>query len=102
MAGQQLDNISAIEAQELLKDKNTVFIDVREPYEYANGHIPKAKNIPVGQIKDRMSEINKERQVVLVCASGMRSQRAANMLASDGYNVKNMSGGMSAWRGNVS
>ncbi|MDA3846267.1 MAG: rhodanese-like domain-containing protein [Vallitaleaceae bacterium] len=102
MAGQKVDNISAVEAQELLKDKNTVFVDVREPYEYANGHIAKASNIPVGQIKERMNQINKEKQVVVVCASGMRSQRAAGILASEGYNVKNMTGGMSSWRGKVS
>lgn len=102
MTGAQVDNISASEAQELLRDQNTIFVDVREPYEYKSGHIAKAKNIPVGQIAGRLAEINKEKQVVVVCASGMRSQRAAGVLAREGYQVKNMAGGMSAWRGKVS
>jgi rhodanese-related sulfurtransferase len=102
MAGQKLENISAVDAQVLLKDTNTIFVDVRESYEYKSGHIAKAKNIPVGQVKNRLPEINKDKQVIVVCASGMRSHRVANILASEGYNVKNMAGGMSAWRGRVS
>lgn len=98
MTGAGVENISPDEAKALLKDSNTVFVDVREPYEYKNGHIAKAKNIPLGQISGRMTEINKDKQVVVVCASGARSSRAAGMLTSAGYEVKNMSGGMSRWQ----
>lgn len=96
------ENISASDVEGLLKDKNIQIIDVRESYEYKSGHIPKAKLIPLGQLTSRMNEINKNKQIILVCASGSRSGRAANLLASEGYKVKNMTGGMSAWRAKLS
>lgn len=98
MTGAGVENISPDEAKALLRDSNTIFVDVREPFEYKNGHIAKAKNIPLGQINGRLSEINKDKQVVVVCASGARSQRAAGILISAGYTVKNMAGGMSRWQ----
>ncbi|WP_105615233.1 rhodanese-like domain-containing protein [Vallitalea okinawensis] len=96
------ENITAKEVESLINDKNTQIIDVRESYEYKSGHIPKAKLIPLGQLTGRLNEVNKNKQVILVCASGSRSGRAANLLAGEGYNVKNMTGGMSAWRAKLS
>lgn len=95
------ENIDATSVDQIRNDKNTMIVDVRESYEYNNGHIPKSKNIPVGQISNRLSEINKDKQIIVVCASGARSARAAGILARGGYNVKNMKGGMMTWRGKV-
>ena len=102
MFKKKYNDVTAEEVSRLLSDKDTVVIDVREPYEYKNGHIPKAKNIPLSQLPGRVGEISKERHVVLVCASGSRSARAAGLLGNQGYKVSNMLGGMYSWKGKVS
>lgn len=97
----EYENISAQEVETQMKDSNTVIIDVREPYEYSSGHIPKAKLMPLGSLAQKVDDINKEKEIIVVCASGARSARAAGYLGKLGYNVKNMSGGMSMWRGSI-
>ena len=77
-------------------------IDVREPYEYADGHIPGAELLPLGQVPGALAKLRKEDTYVFVCRSGARSLRAAQFVASHGYpNVINMHGGMLSWQGNV-
>lgn len=73
-------------------------IDVREDEEVAEGMIPGAKHIPLGQLPERYGEIPRSGEVVLVCRSGGRSGRACEYLQSLGVSgVKNMTGGMLAW-----
>lgn len=74
-------------------------IDVREVYEYREGHIPGSKLIPLGQLTRRLGEIgNKDQEVIVVCRSGNRSSHAARQLAGLGYNkVINLRGGMVGW-----
>lgn len=73
-------------------------IDVREDEEVAQGMIPGAKHIPLMQIPDRMSEISKDTETILVCRSGNRSGRAYDFLTAQGFSqLKNMSGGMLEW-----
>ncbi|HZG84521.1 rhodanese-like domain-containing protein [Paenibacillus sp.] len=75
-----------------------VIIDVREDEEVAAGIIPGARHIPMGTIPERMSDIPKEGEVILVCRSGNRSGRVYDYLEAHGYaNTKNMTGGMLAW-----
>lgn len=74
-------------------------IDVREPYELRSGIIPGAINIPLGQLADRLSELDRGQRWVTVCASGNRSQQASAYLADHGYQVANVVGGMSLWMG---
>ena len=75
-----------------------VLIDVREDSEYAEGHIPGATLIPLGQIPDRLDEIPTDKTVVAVCRSGNRSGQATDYLREQGFdNVHNMEGGMNAW-----
>ena len=69
-------------------------IDVREVDEVAAGKIPGAINIPLGLLEFRMNELDKNKEYILVCRSGGRSGRAAQLLESHGYNVINMTGGM--------
>jgi rhodanese-related sulfurtransferase len=77
---------------------DVVLIDVREDSEYAEGHIPGAVLIPLGQIPDRLGEIPQDKTVIAVCRSGNRSSQAANFLRQQGFdNVHNMQGGMLAW-----
>jgi rhodanese-related sulfurtransferase len=73
-------------------------IDVREPDEIAQGTVPGAVSIPLMQIPDRLQEIPRDTETILVCRSGARSGRAYDFLTAQGYtNVKNMSGGMLEW-----
>ena len=80
-------------------DDATQFIDVREPYEVAEGTIPGAVNIPLGQVPGRLAELDRDRRVVLLCRSGGRSGQAAEFLTGVGFaDVVNLVGGMLAYR----
>ena len=81
-------------------DKFTV-LDVREPDEWASGHIPGAKHIPLGELETRHGELDKKSETVVVCRSGGRSSVACEFLSGMGYNVINMPGGMTAWQGDI-
>ncbi|WP_422746084.1 rhodanese-like domain-containing protein [Micromonospora sp. WMMD754] len=74
-----------------------LLIDVREPAEWRAGHAPRARNIPLGQLADRLAEVPTDRPVVTVCRSGARSRQAARILADAGRQVHDLSGGMRAW-----
>ena len=75
-------------------------IDVREPHEVAAGTLPDAINIPLGQLVQRMSELDPTKRVVVLCRSGARSTRACEQLSAAGFvDVVNLAGGMLAYRG---
>ncbi len=79
--------------------KDVVLIDVREDWEYANGHIPGARNIPLGTLDKRSKKIPKNKAVILTCRSGSRSGRAYSQLSAKGFeNIHNMAGGFMAWQ----
>jgi rhodanese-related sulfurtransferase len=71
-------------------------LDVREPAEYAEAHVPGAVHIPLGQVADRIDEVPAG-PLLLICRSGMRSMKAAELLASKGHDVTNVAGGTMAW-----
>jgi SulP family sulfate permease len=74
-------------------------IDVREPREYRNGHIPEAQLIPLPRLLSNSDELPPDKPIVLVCQSGRRSTRAAQFLMSKGcQNVQVLQGGMLEWR----
>lgn len=68
--------------------KNVLIIDVRDPEETQMGMIKGAKNIPVNELKDRLNEIPKDKEIIVHCATGMRAEMAYNILKEAGYNVK--------------
>jgi rhodanese-related sulfurtransferase len=73
-------------------------LDVREPAEYAEGHIAGSKLIPLGQLAQRASSLPQDRPIVVVCLSGSRSGVGQSLLKRAGFtNVLNMRGGMGAW-----
>ena len=72
-------------------------VDVRTPEEFASGHVPGAKNIPLGELPSRFAEIPMDGPVHVVCHSGGRSARASELLASKGYAAINVTGGTQAW-----
>ena len=74
---------------------------MRETSEFVGGHLPEARNIPLGKLKDRVGEIDgfKERPLILCCASGVRSATACGDLKKLGFNqLHNLAGGIDAWR----
>lgn len=85
-------------ALKLKEEKNISVIDVREDKEVAQGMIPGAHHIPLGQIPDRLDEIAKDQHHFIVCRSGGRSGKACAFLTEKGYDVTNMTGGMFAWQ----
>lgn len=95
-------NITSNEELEKKLDvnENIVVLDVREAAEYAFNHIPNAISIPLGELEDRLSELNTSDEIYVVCRTGNRSDLAAQKLAEKGFtNVINVVPGMSAWSG---
>ena len=73
-------------------------LDVREDFEVAEGMIPEALHIPMGDLNRRLNELDRSRPVIVVCRSGNRSARVADALNTAGYNADTMTGGMIAWQ----
>jgi rhodanese-related sulfurtransferase len=92
-------NISTAELKNELNDKNKVFVDVRTPGEYKGNHIREFKNIPLNLLAQKAEkELSKDKEVIVICQSGMRSGQAGKILRKLGYTkVKNVKGGMNAW-----
>jgi len=77
-------------------------IDVREPNEFEAGHILGARNIPLSQMKMRLTELRPDKPVYLYCQSGMRSGRAAQFLHRKGYkDLSQLQGGFKKWSGKI-
>lgn len=86
--------------QKLQSDESIVVLDVREPAEYAFRHIPNAVSIPLGDIENRLGELNKQTEIYVICRTGTRSDMAAQKLAANGFErVLNVVPGMSSWSG---
>ena len=84
-----------------LQSSGALLLDVREDYEYAQGHAPGSVLIPLGQLQQRLHEIvgYKNRPVALICRSGNRSAQALKLLESAGFSAAvNVEGGMIAWQ----
>ena len=89
---------AGIEALDGLR-ADAVLLDVREPEEYAYGHVPGAVNLPQAELATRLVEVPQDRPVFVICESGMRSLRSAQFLRQMGYtHVTNVRGGTAAWR----
>ncbi|MDO2934406.1 rhodanese-like domain-containing protein [Paeniglutamicibacter sulfureus] len=73
-------------------------LDVREDFEVAEGMIPGAIHISMGELGNRLEEIDRLRPVIVVCRSGNRSTRVADALTGAGFTADNMDGGMNAWQ----
>lgn len=94
-----VEQADTLKATRLFND-DALVLDVREDKEYAAGHIPKAKHIPLGQLSNRVKELEKFRgkPILVTCRSGHRSARACGILKKAGFeNVYNQAGGIIAW-----
>ncbi len=72
-------------------------IDVRQPDEYDEAHVPGAHLIPLAEVPDASDELPSDQPVLLICKSGARSMRAAEFLDTQGYDAVNVAGGTMAW-----
>ena len=80
-------------------DKPLLLVDVRTPGEFEyDGHIGGSQLFPLSSLMARMDELPKDQTIVCVCRSGARSYTACEMLASNGFDVVNLSGGMIGWK----
>jgi rhodanese-related sulfurtransferase len=83
----------------LAADPATVVLDVREPGEYAAGHVPGAISIPLAIVPLRHLELVRSRPVHVICETGGRSAQAVRWLDRQGYDALDVPGGTAAWRG---
>ena len=91
-----------IDEVEAKMNEGFIVLDVREPNEFTEGHIPAAQNKPLSVLQQNdFSELAKEEQYIIICRSGNRSQTASEILANAGYKVVNVSTGMSSWTGAI-
>jgi len=99
LAPPQVKEVGAKELKQLMDSGNNLLIlDVREPYEYDLCRIEGSKLIPLGELEERMGEIDKTADVVVYCHVGMRSARAVELLSTKGFGrVRNLKGGIRAW-----
>ncbi len=89
-------------AEKIASGADVVLIDVREPHEWNAGHVEQATHIPLAQVPGRLDDIPRDKEVVMICRSGGRSERARQYLAEQGYTrVKNLVGGMQRWSRDV-
>lgn len=89
------------EVFKLSKDNNVTFIDVRDTEEVneESYKLSNLTNIPLDDLEEKLKEIPKDKQVVLLCKSGNRSQKAYDLLKQKGFkNMANMEGGLMAWK----
>jgi hydroxyacylglutathione hydrolase len=96
-----IKDVEPAELHQMLQNEKErpVVVDVREPWEYKQGHVPGALLIPLGQLASRLGELDPEKPVAVICESGSRSQSAAALLGQKGFKtVYNVSGGTGAWR----
>lgn len=91
-------DITAQELSERVKTNHLKLLDVREPHELEISVLPNAVNIPLGQLAERLSELDSAEDMVVFCKRGSRSARALEVLVSAGFKkVKNLKGGINAW-----
>ncbi len=90
--------ISVSEAASM-RDAGAFILDVREPDEWNDSHIPGATLIPLGELASRVNEVPQDQEVVVVCRSGNRSAQGRDILLSAGFeNVTSMAGGINQWK----
>jgi rhodanese-related sulfurtransferase len=92
--------ITPLEAVMLINEKDAVVVDVREPHEWAKGHIVNARLIPLGELEKRLGELEdlKHKPVIVACQSGTRAPAACKKLIQAGFDkVCLLKNGMAAW-----
>ena len=82
-----------------MRDGGAFILDVREPDEWKDSHIPGATLIPLGELASRVNEVPQDQEIVVVCRSGNRSAQGRDILLQAGFeNVTSMAGGINQWK----
>lgn len=93
-----MKSISHGELRRKLNKRDTIIVDVRHSSEFREGHIPHSKLIPSSSLPNKVGDLKRFKEIVLVCRSGNRSGQAAKKLMEMGFdNVRNLTGGMQSW-----
>lgn len=91
--------VGTLAATRMINDQNALVIDVRPATEFANGHLPGARNIPAEDLTKRAGELPAGKPLILVCANGGRAGKsAASLRASGRQDVFNLDGGIANWQ----
>ncbi len=105
MAGMAAQNVLAGDVQlaqwneiAFLDARKSILLDVRRPDERARGFIPGSVHIPLDQVRARMKELPRDRDIIVHCQSGQRSYFACRILAQNGFCVRNLSGSFRTWK----
>ena len=99
--GANAGSLTAQGAVQLINRERAVVVDVREPEEYAAGHVTGAKNVPLNQLDEKLAAAVKNKSVplLLICATGGRAQRAVAMAKKLGYEqAQAVAGGLKSWK----
>jgi rhodanese-related sulfurtransferase len=99
---EELNTITTDELQQRLESGQKLeLVDVREDDEVLQGMIPGAKHIRMGDIPMNLDYFEQDREYILICRSGRRSENVGWFLHDHGIKVRNMIGGMTAWKGEI-
>ena len=79
------------------RGESLTLLDVREEWELAVASVPDVIHIPMGEVADRLGELDRGREVVVLCRSGRRSLQVASFLQQNGFQAVNLAGGILAW-----
>jgi rhodanese-related sulfurtransferase len=79
------------------RGESLTLLDVREEWELGVASVPDVVHIPMGEVADRLGELDRGREVVVLCRSGRRSLQVANFLQQNGFQAVNLAGGILAW-----
>ena len=90
-------SVSTDEAYQMYQQSGTFTVDVRTQEEWDEYHAPNTTLIPLDQLQNRLSEVPKDKEILVVCRSGNRSQQGRDILLSAGYNATSMAGGLKEW-----
>ena len=92
-----MTNEASLQDVEQALAQGATVLDVREGEEYAAGHLPGARLLPLGVLPVRMHELDQGPPVYVVCQGGGRSAQAAELLSGAGFDARSVSGGTAAW-----
>ncbi|MCL2635415.1 MAG: rhodanese-like domain-containing protein [Betaproteobacteria bacterium] len=100
LAGSAGKGLNPVAATQLINREDAYILDVREADEFAGGHLPEARNIPLGKLAERIGELEKfkDRALLVCCAAGVRSGKACAQLRRNGFTrMHSLAGGVDAW-----
>ena len=97
-AANDIKQISVDETQTAVKSKDAQFIDVRTDAEYKSGHATQTVNLPLDSLEKDLAKLDKQKPVYVICQTGRRSQKGAEILQKNGFKeIYNVEGGTTAW-----